>query len=127
MKLNLIKEARLAKGYSQENVAMDIGLSQSQYSRRENGSIVFSLEEIRMLCYILDLDIHDTVVGLIDILPDKQEDNFDNEAESTPEQILNDLDKLHRWHLIYYIDFMLTKSHIFYMKRDPYPIIGGII
>ena len=94
MRLNLIKEARLAKGYSQENVAMDIGLSQSQYSRRENGSIVFSLEEIRMLCYILDLDIHDTVVGLIDILPDKQEDNFDNEAESTPEQILNDLDKL---------------------------------
>jgi len=52
MNSNLIKEARLAKGYSQENVALDLELSQSQYSRRENGSINFSLDEIRILCKI---------------------------------------------------------------------------
>jgi len=61
----VIKELRLSRGYSQENIAMDLGLSQSQYSRRENGAIEFSLEEIRKICKILDLDIHQTVINLI--------------------------------------------------------------
>lgn len=65
MNRGVIKEIRLSKGYSQENMAMDLGLSQSQYSRRENGAIEFSLEEIRKICKILNLDIYQTVINLI--------------------------------------------------------------
>ena len=65
MNRGVIKALRLSRGYSQENMAMDLGLSQSQYSRRENGAIEFSLEEIRKICKILDLDIHRTVINLI--------------------------------------------------------------
>jgi transcriptional regulator with XRE-family HTH domain len=61
----VIKKLRLSKGYSQENMAMDLGLSQSQYSRRENGTIEFSLIEIKKICKILDLDLHQTIVNLI--------------------------------------------------------------
>lgn len=51
-----VKKYREIKGYSQENMAMDLGLSQSQYSRRENGHIQFKTKEIIAIGKLLDID-----------------------------------------------------------------------
>ena len=87
-----IKQIRISKGYSQENMAMDLGLSQSQYSRRENGTIEFSLNEIRQICKILDLDLHQTIVNLIgkpqDVLIE------DEQFKSQTNNLLMDMEKL---------------------------------
>ena len=91
MNSNLIKEAMLAKGYSQENVALDLELSQSQYSRRENGAINFSLDEIRILCKILNLDLLQTVIGLLNISKSAQDDYQKKEFDTSTEEILNEL------------------------------------
>ncbi len=52
-----IKTARENKKLSQDSVAFDLDLGQSQYSRRENGEIPFSAEEIEKLSGILDTKI----------------------------------------------------------------------
>ncbi len=93
MKINLIKEARLAKRYSQENVAMDLKLSQSQYSRRENGYINFSLDEIRRLCKILNLDLLQTVIGLLHISESEQDSYHKKEFDLSSEEMLKELHK----------------------------------
>ncbi len=51
-----VKFLRENKRLSQESVAYDLGLSQSQYSRRENGSIKFNSDEIFNLIKILDVN-----------------------------------------------------------------------
>lgn len=51
-----IRAIREFKGYSQEYVADKLGLTQSQYSRREVGSISFTSEEIGRVCEILDVN-----------------------------------------------------------------------
>ena len=50
-----VKFYREAKRLSQESVAFNLGLDQSQYSRRENGSIKFNSDEISKLCDTLDI------------------------------------------------------------------------
>ena len=44
-----VKFYRESKRISQESIAHELGLNQSQYSRRENGSIKFNSEEIALL------------------------------------------------------------------------------
>lgn len=51
-----VKKYREIKGYSQENMAMDLGLSQSQYSRRENGHIQFTTKELIAIGKLLNID-----------------------------------------------------------------------
>ena len=50
-----VKYYREIKRLSQESVAFELGLNQSQYSRRENGSIKFDADEISHLSKILDV------------------------------------------------------------------------
>lgn len=50
-----VKYYREIKRLSQESMAFELGLNQSQYSRRENGSIKFDSEEISNLSKILDV------------------------------------------------------------------------
>jgi transcriptional regulator with XRE-family HTH domain len=88
----VIKQLRLNKGYSQENMAMDLGLSQSQYSRRENGTIEFSLNEIRKICKILDLDLHQTIVNLMGSTQDIE--NQDEQFKMQTNNLLADMEKL---------------------------------
>tara|TARA_R110000737_G_scaffold298162_1_gene305019 strand:+ start:713 stop:1078 length:366 start_codon:yes stop_codon:yes gene_type:complete len=57
-----VKRYRQNRGLSQENMSMDLGLSQSQYSRRETGRIQFTADEIRRISVILDVDI-DTLIS----------------------------------------------------------------
>lgn len=52
-----VKTIREQKRYSQEHIAHELGLSQSQYSRRENGEIKFDADEILQVSKILDTKI----------------------------------------------------------------------
>jgi transcriptional regulator with XRE-family HTH domain len=52
-----IKRFREIKQWSQENVAFELGLNQSQYSRRESGMIKFNSEEIVFLAKIFEIPI----------------------------------------------------------------------
>lgn len=71
---------------------MDLGLSQSQYSRRENGTIEFSLNEIRKICKILDLDLHQTIVNLMGSTQDIE--NEDEQFKAQTNNLLADMEKL---------------------------------
>jgi transcriptional regulator with XRE-family HTH domain len=51
-----VKYFREAKKLSQESIAIELGLNQSQYSRRENGSIKFNGEEIELLSKLLKVN-----------------------------------------------------------------------
>jgi transcriptional regulator with XRE-family HTH domain len=62
-----IRNIRKLNDYSQEYISYELGLSQSQYSRRENGTINFSIIEIEKLCKLFNIKIEVLV----------SEDNFD--------------------------------------------------
>lgn len=71
---------------------MDLGLSQSQYSRRENGTIEFSLNEIGKICKILGLDLHQTIVNLMGSTQDIE--NEDEQFKAQTNNLLADMEKL---------------------------------
>ncbi|WP_278354083.1 MULTISPECIES: helix-turn-helix domain-containing protein [Bacteroidota] len=52
-----VKNLRENKKISQDSVAYELNLNQSQYSRRENGEIPFSAEEIEKLASVMDTKI----------------------------------------------------------------------
>lgn len=52
-----IKEYRLKKGYSQNEMAKFLGIEQQSYSRKELGQRGFNVKELFMLEYILDASI----------------------------------------------------------------------
>ena len=56
IKENVIREYRLKKGFSQEYVAEYLGISQSQFSKLENGDISFRINELTNLIELLDLN-----------------------------------------------------------------------
>jgi len=51
-----VKFFRKVKKLSQESIAFEIGLNQSQYSRRESGVIKFNSQEILVLSNILEVN-----------------------------------------------------------------------
>ena len=58
MKLNeKVKIIREEKKLSQSYIAHELGLDQSQYSRREKGEIYFNPDEIIKLSFLLDISI----------------------------------------------------------------------
>lgn len=52
-----VRKIRESRGLSQENMAIDLNLTQPQYSRRECGKVKFSLEEIKQISILLEVDI----------------------------------------------------------------------
>lgn len=54
-----IKNARLKKGYSQENVADSLGVGISTISRFESGKLIPNAEQISTLCDILEIYVSD--------------------------------------------------------------------
>lgn len=52
-----VKQLREDKKLSQDYIAHQLGLSQSQYSRRENGQISFIAEEISQLAKLMETTI----------------------------------------------------------------------
>lgn len=56
IKLKLVKEARLRNDYRQNDVAEILGISQSQYSKLENGEISFNVIQLGILIDKLNLN-----------------------------------------------------------------------
>ncbi len=51
-----LKGIRVSKGYTQEVLAEELGISTKTYNRKELGIIEFNRKEIAQLIEILDLD-----------------------------------------------------------------------
>ena len=49
-----IKEYRIKRGYTQEQIAELLNIKQNTYSNKENGKRTFTIEEIRKLKRILN-------------------------------------------------------------------------
>lgn len=54
-----ICKIRLEKDYTQEYMADELSISQSQYCKKENGTQKFSFEEIVKISRILDIEVKD--------------------------------------------------------------------
>jgi transcriptional regulator with XRE-family HTH domain len=61
VKGNLIREARVKKGFKQDILADALGISQSQYSKLENGEAVFDVHKLSTLIDELDLNPLDVI------------------------------------------------------------------
>ena len=44
-----VKEYRVKKGYTQEQIAMLLNIKQNTYSNKENGKRAFTIDEIKIL------------------------------------------------------------------------------
>ncbi|MEJ1295451.1 helix-turn-helix transcriptional regulator [Latilactobacillus sakei] len=55
MSINLkrIKAERVAKGFTQEQVANEIGMNRSSYIKRENGNVPFGADELAKVAEVL--------------------------------------------------------------------------
>jgi DNA-binding XRE family transcriptional regulator len=56
--LSKIKLARFQKGYSQQNIASELDISQNAYHKIENGETKLTLEHFLNICSILDEKPH---------------------------------------------------------------------
>lgn len=64
---NPLKVARIAKGYTQSDVANVLGLSVRQYQRYENGEKEIAEAPFQLgvnMCEILDIDIFDVISSI---------------------------------------------------------------
>lgn len=61
VKLDVIRKTRFNKGYTQEDMAFELQISQSQYNRLENGENKFSLEKLSRVLEILELKPNEIV------------------------------------------------------------------
>jgi len=52
-----IREQRLAKNYSQEYIALKLGISQNAYCKIEMGASMISLERTLIIADILEIDV----------------------------------------------------------------------
>lgn len=57
MKTLKLKSIRVGKGYIQSKLAKEMGTSENTYNRKELGMIAFTIEEVKKISEILDLDI----------------------------------------------------------------------
>ena len=71
LKSDEIRKIRQQKGLSQENMAAEVGLSQSQYSRIEQGDCAVEIDKVVKIAQILEVDF-------IDILDLGNAQNFYN-------------------------------------------------
>jgi DNA-binding XRE family transcriptional regulator len=66
--LGVIRCARKKKGFNQDEVAKEIGVSRSAYSAKENGDSPFHFSEVRHLKSILNITSENLDYGFIDSL-----------------------------------------------------------
>ena len=53
-----IRRIRLEKSFSQEYMANELGISQSQYGKIENGVVKLSYERLQKIARVLEADIN---------------------------------------------------------------------
>lgn len=61
---NLIRKWRKSKGLSQENMATDLGISQTAYTNLENGHTQMTVERLVLIARLLDRDVVDFFVDI---------------------------------------------------------------
>jgi transcriptional regulator with XRE-family HTH domain len=68
---NKIRMLRVVRGYPQEYIAFQLGISQSAYSRQESGRTQLSLIQIKTICKIYELTMIDLLENSINELMHK--------------------------------------------------------
>lgn len=53
--LNRLKAERIAKGYSQEELAKKLGWTRSMYIKRENGTVSLGVDELAKIATALEM------------------------------------------------------------------------
>lgn len=56
VKEKMVRNARILRGISQDNIAHHLNISQSKYSKLENGEIPFDIKELSLLIDLLELN-----------------------------------------------------------------------
>jgi len=85
MEINgIVKKLREKKNFSQEYIANQLGLSQSQYCRREKGKVKFLADEIFKLSQIFEVPIN--LLFNVDRVPGLPENNKDALSDKLIEQ-----------------------------------------
>ena len=77
---NNLKNALYAKGWSQNQLARKLGITQQCVSRWVKGNREPSIDDIILICYFLDEDPNE-LIGFNDLSPDELK-NFDNLFEN---------------------------------------------
>lgn len=54
-----VKEYRVKKGYTQEQIAMLLNIKQNTYSNKENGKRAFTIDEIKILKELFEVTYED--------------------------------------------------------------------
>jgi transcriptional regulator with XRE-family HTH domain len=91
----IVKKLREEKGFSQEYIANQLGLSQSQYCRREKGMVKFLADEIFKLSQIFEVPINSLFnVDRVPSLPDDQKDTLSDKLIEQYEIRLKEKDEL---------------------------------
>lgn len=75
MQLNLkrLKAERIAKGFSQEEMAEKMGWkTRGAYAKRENGLVYIGADELARIGEILDYSVNELGIFFTDNVPDKE-------------------------------------------------------
>ena len=75
MKVDLlrVKAERVAKGYTQTQMAELMGLARGQYNKRENGKISFTADELITLANLLGYNKDEIGIFFKQIVPEMQQ------------------------------------------------------
>lgn len=80
-----IKKARINKGFSQEDIAAKLNVSQSAYAKIENGITKLDIERLLDIVKILEMDIQD----LLNVENVKNNYYTNNEIKNSPAFVEN--------------------------------------
>ena len=56
MNINKLKSKRVEKGFTQEYIAREIGMTTKTYNLKENGQSVFNIHEVKKIVSILNIE-----------------------------------------------------------------------
>lgn len=63
--MNRLRESRIKKGYTQEELAGIIGVDRSTISKWENGDMIPRVEKVILLSELLSIDLRLLVVSIV--------------------------------------------------------------
>ncbi|HBE9444690.1 helix-turn-helix domain-containing protein [Clostridioides difficile] len=56
MKLQRLKERRVEKKFTQQQLSTAIGMTFKTYSKKENGHREFTVSELEKICFVLEIE-----------------------------------------------------------------------
>lgn len=68
-----LKAERVARNLNQEEMAKRLGMSRSSYSKRENGKIDISVDELAKIIQVLGINKNKMSLFFTQSVPDKQQ------------------------------------------------------